>query len=234
MRLPTIILAAAVLLTGCEKKTGAQRESPEKAERLAKLGEYKPAIRAYEAALDGSVKTADLHYKIALIYDDKLKSPLNAIHHYDRYLDLAPSGQHVADARNARKECEKSHQTSVNNEGLITQSAAVKLRRDLGLLQTINSEQKAEIVRLQKLLKENKIEHEDPKRIEAQAAKGPPPPGSRKHTVKTGDTLGKIAELHYKNRGLAGHIKDANQFQLKGTDKLKIGQVLIIPEAPKR
>jgi nucleoid-associated protein YgaU len=230
MKIPTIILATILLAAGCEKKPATEKDGPEKAERLAKLGEFKPAIRAYEAALDGTAKTADIHYKIALLYDDKLKIPLSAIHHYDRYIDLSPSGSHVADARNARRECEKEYHASIAREGFMTQSQAAALRRANEYLTSENA-------RFTKLLDDNKIPYKRvPQKInyEELAARGNLPAGTREHKVKSGDTLANIARTYYKNAALADHIKDANFNQLKGTDKLSIGQVLIIPEAPRR
>ena len=52
--------------------------------------------------------------------------------------------------------------------------------------------------------------------------------------MKPGDTLASIAFTVYKDRGLSGHIKDANQVLLKGKDILHPGQVLIIPDRPRR
>ena len=85
------ILAAIILSLGiaaCDK-ADAQREALEAADRRVKVGAYREAIRSYESVLDGTAKTADIHYKIAVLYDDKLKEPLDAIHHYERYLDFA-------------------------------------------------------------------------------------------------------------------------------------------------
>ncbi len=219
-----------LLLVGCEKKAGDKTDNVELAQRRAKLGEYKPAIRAYEAALDGSPKTADLHYRIALLYDDKLKSPLDAIHHYERYLELAPSGPHATDAKNARRECEKGLQAKLNKEGFMPQSEAAKLKIDNELL-------RQERTRLEGILEKNNITYKVVKLRPFSAeenAKNNLPQGTREYKVKKGDTLASIANTFYKNRALASHIKDANQIQLKGKDLIREGQTLIIPEAPSR
>ena len=58
-------------------------------------GDYLQAIGLYEATLDGTAASADTHYKLGLLYDDKLSDPLNALHHFKRYVALAPEGAHA-------------------------------------------------------------------------------------------------------------------------------------------
>jgi nucleoid-associated protein YgaU len=230
MRFAAALILTLFVFAGCEQKAGDKTDNVELAQRRAKLGEYKPAIRAYEAALDGTAKTADIHYRIALLYDDKLKSPLDAIHHYDRYLELAPSGPHATDAKNARRECEKGLQSKLNREGFMPQSEAAKLKMDNELL-------RQERTRLEGILEKNNITYKVVKLRPFSAeenAKNNLPRGTREYKVKKGDTLASIAQTFYKNRALSGHIKDANQIQLKGKDIIREGQILIIPEAPSR
>ena len=231
MRYRWIPIAAALLIVGCDKKTDTTKDKVETGERQAKLGEFKGAIRSYEAALDGTAKTAELHYRIALIYDDKLKDALDAIHHYDRYLELAPSGVHVSDSKTARKKCLGDLQMEMNKEGFMPQSQASKLRNE-------NENLIAEKNHYISLLNEHKIPFKQlpPKATKTpeQLAKTSLPPGTREYKVKQGDTLASIAFTVYKDRGLSGHIKDANQVLLKGKDILHPGQVLIIPDRPRR
>jgi nucleoid-associated protein YgaU len=55
------------------------------------------------------------------------------------------------------------------------------------------------------------------------------PPGGRTYTVKSGDTLSKIAKEHYGNANQYNKIFEANKDQLTDADKIKPGQVLKIP-----
>lgn len=50
-----------------------------------------------------------------------------------------------------------------------------------------------------------------------------------KHTVKSGDTLGKIAKHYYGDAGKYMHIFNANTDQLKNPDLIHPDQVLTIP-----
>ena len=74
----------------------------QEAESKSAQGDFARAINLYEAALEDSESTrnAEVHYKLALLYDDKLNDPVSALHHFRRYLapiDMAPlpmAGQH--------------------------------------------------------------------------------------------------------------------------------------------
>src|SRR5688500_12723559 len=63
----SILLVAAFLISGCDK-VDQQREVLDTADKRVKAGAYRDAIRSYESALDGTAKTADVHYKIAVLY----------------------------------------------------------------------------------------------------------------------------------------------------------------------
>src|SRR5688572_15068982 len=116
-------------IAACDK-ADAQREALEAADRRVKVGAYREAIRSYESVLDGTAKTADIHYKIAVLYDDKLKEPLDAIHHYERYLDFAPTGGHAREAKAAKADSERRLQAKMSKEGFMTTSEAARLRNE--------------------------------------------------------------------------------------------------------
>jgi LysM repeat protein len=62
-------------------------------------GEFQQAVQCYEAALDGTMLTAEGHYRLGLVYEDKLKNDVAALHHFERYLELAPQGQFATDVK---------------------------------------------------------------------------------------------------------------------------------------
>lgn len=213
-----LALMLALSLAGCDEKD-VRREAVETGDKKSKAGASKEAIAAYESAMDGTAKTADLHYKIAVIYDEKLKEPINAIHHYDRYLELAAGGARTKDARNAKADCEKRLQLKLEREGFMTTGEAVRLRNENESLRKI-------ITDLKNPKPPPTAKNADPNKPDEM------PPGSQVYTVQRGDTLASIAIKFYKNRAYAGHIKDANFNQLNGKDVIRLGQKLIIPEAP--
>jgi nucleoid-associated protein YgaU len=215
-----LVLVAALTIAGCDK-VDRERQALEAADRNVKARAYRDAIKNYESALDGTAKTAEVHYKMAVLYDGKLKDSLSAIHHYDRYLDFAPNGDHAKEAKSARTNCERLLQAKMSKEGFMTTSEAARLRNQNESL-------------LRDLMDMRTRKGPAPARTPDPSAADRVPPGSRQHTVEPGDTLASIAVKYYNSRGMAGHIKDANFNQLGGKDVIKPGQVLIIPEAPRR
>ena len=219
--LASALAALAVLATpGCDRIFDkGSKDDIAAAEKRASAGDYRAAAALYEAALDGTAKTADLHYRLALLYADKLKSPLDAVHHLDRYLDLAPAGPRAKDAKTLKKEDENKVLQQLSNGTPSTQAEAIRLKNENQLLR-----EKLEQLRSQK-----------PPPPAVAGKKGEPvqkpiPPDARTYTVKAGDTLAKISRQFYKNPTRAKDIQDANFNQLSGTVKIKPGMVLIIPK----
>jgi nucleoid-associated protein YgaU len=59
------------------------------------------------------------------------------------------------------------------------------------------------------------------------------PGGEQTHTVAKGDTLSHIAKKYYRRPSLWRLIYEANRDQLDNPDRIRPGQVLRIPPAPK-
>lgn len=211
---------ASLLLLGCEKQDNT-REAVDLGDKRAKLGAYKEAVRAYESALDGTAKTADVHYKLGVLYDDKLKAPLSAIHHYDRYLELVPTGGRSKEAKTARADCDKRLNLTLKDTGLMTTAEAARLRN--------------ENERLRKDLAElHSAKPTPPPHSAGPGGTDKMTPGARTHVVEKGETLASIAFKYYRNRANASKIKDANYNQLGGKDIIRVGMTLIIPEQTKK
>ena len=217
MRAVPAVLLAALLLSGCERlfDKGA-KENLAGAEKKAKAGDFRGAIKLYEAALDGTEQTAEVHYRLAVIYDEKLKSPVDALHHFERYLALAPKGPFAKEALAYKKEGDLKLLNSLNKGAPMTQDEAVKLKND-------NLALRKQIVELreQKKFAQTAPTKGDPKT--------PLPPGARTHVVQSGETLAAISQKYYKTRNRAQDILDANQNQLGKKSTIKPGQTLIIP-----
>lgn len=206
------ICAAALL--GCDQLlTRDATRAISDADKKVSTGDFRGALRLYESALDGTARTAEAHYKLALLYDDKLKRPRAALHHLDRYLELDPDGKHAREARTMRAENEKRLATAQQAGSPMTQAEAVKLKNR-------NADLEKRIVELQT---------RKPATPFVRGKTDKAPAGARSHTVEAGDTLASIARKYYKNQAKAKDILDANYNSLGGKDVIRVGQVLIIP-----
>lgn len=222
MRLAWLTLAAAgaLALSGCDDllKEAKPRDAVDRGDRKAQSGDFRGAVGDYEAALDGTAGTADVHYKLALLYDDKLHESRDAMHHLDRYLELAPKGTHAKDAAKIRKEIEGKLALGSARGGVFTQEEAVRLKNDNLQLRKLLAEVRAQ-----------KSATPVPASKSGDVATKPIPPGTRTHVVQPGETMASIARKYYKNSERWRDIQDANFYSTSGTPKIKVGQTLIIP-----
>jgi LysM repeat protein len=195
------------------------KESIAMADKKAAAGDFRAAVDLYEGALDGTAKTAEVHYKLALLYDGKLKSPVDALHHMERYLLLAPNGARARDAKAYKKEGEAKLLTQLTNGSPITQQEAVRIKNENQILR-----EQLTALRAQRALPAGTMN------AKGEPVQKPIPPGARTYTVASGDTLAKISRKFYKSPTRARDIQDANFNALEGTVKIKPGMVLIIPK----
>lgn len=210
-------LAILALLSGCERMvTSRNTQRVKEADWKAAQGDYLWAINLYESALDGTPQSADVHYKLALLYDDKLNDPLHALHHFKRYLVLNPEGGHAAEVRDFMKRDEVALGTSLSGDSVVTRAEAARLRNEnLNLHRQI-----------------------DEGRPRASATKSPTKSPSKHkgksedtqtYTVQDGDTLASISRRFYKTSKRWKDIRDANENKVDDSDNLKAGQKLKIP-----
>lgn len=217
-----LVFALASAGAGCERLFDkGSKQDIENADKKAKAGEPQAAVKLYEAALDGTPATADVHYKLALLYADKLNSPLDAMHHFARYLALLPAGPHAREAREYRREGEQKLLASFSKGSPMNQDEAARLRNQNLALQKSLSELRAQ-------------KNATPIPLPAGTKRGeqvqkPIPPGGRTHIVVAKETLGSIAQKYYKNKNRYREIQEANFFPMDSTPKIRPGMTLYIP-----
>jgi len=218
-----LLVLALGLGAGCTRLfDNGTKDNLATAEKKASAGDFRGAVQYYEASLDGTAKSADTHYKLAVLYTEKLKSPLDALHHVERYLALAPNGPHAKDARNLKKEDLANLRTELSNGAPTNPADANRLRDENKKLR----EEKAEVMKEITALRAAKSIGPT---TAGQPVKKPIPKGARTYTVKSGDTLAKISRDFYKTPARAKAIQDATFERATGTVKIKPGMVLIIP-----
>ena len=229
-RLQKIFAAAACLglvlgLAGCDRMiTPRNAQVIKDAESKTADGNYLRAITLYESALDDSPKSADIHYRLALLYDDKMHDPLNALHHFKRYLTLAPTGPHANEVKNFMKKDELELGTSLSGDSVVSRAEAARLKNENLSLRKDLDEQRA---RLRSMPTEKtSTDGRDPKTPNSSTKSMQ---SSRTYVVREGDTLASISRKFYKSSGHWKKIRDANKSGVTDPGKLKPGQTLTIP-----
>ena len=204
-------------LPGCDQ-IGNSRHSQltQDADSKSAQGDFGRAVNLYEAALDDSPRGAEIHYKLALIYDDKLNDPVSALHHFKRYLALNPNGSHAKDVKDSIKRDQIAALTALSGDSVITRAEAARLRN--------------ENLTLHKQLEERaglRTAFEKPEGNNARK------PGSKKggqtYVVQPGDTLFSISRKFYKSPKRWKAILEANKKDIRDAKDLTVGHTLIIP-----
>ncbi len=216
-----LIVIAAAMLAGCDRLFSQKGDGAlDMAHEKEKEGDYQTAIQWYEASLDGTEKTAEAHYNMALIFDDKLDNAVAALDHFRRYLELEPNGPHAQDAKNFAAQDEFKLANVLSKGNFMPQQDAARLKNQ-------NFDLQQQITELRTELNE----------LRTQMATGghtpvsdPMPSGARTYEVQPGDTLSSISRMFYNTSARWKDIRDANIGKLGGTVKLKVGMVLVIPK----
>ncbi len=214
-------LFSACGFLGCDRLTSSRyTQLMQDADAKSEQGDFERAINLYEAALDDSPRCAEIHYKLALLYDDKLNDPVSALHHFRRCLALSPNGAHVNDVKNSIKHDEVTVLTTLSGDSVVTRSEAARLRNE-------NLNLRRELEGRTGTLRSA------PDKSQASAAsskknaskKG----GSRTYVVQSGDTLASISRKFYKSSKRWKEILDANKKGIDDPKRLSVGQTLVIP-----
>jgi LysM repeat protein len=182
-------------------------------------GDFARAINLYEAALDDSPRCAEIHYKLALLYDDKLNDPVSALHHFKRYLTLSPNGPHAPDVKNSIKRDEIAALTALSGDSVITRSEVARLRNEN---LDLRKELEARTGPLRVAPEKSPASDASAKKIASKKA-------DRTYVVQSGDTLFSISRKFYKSPKHWKQILEANEKNIRDPKKLTVGQTLVIP-----
>ena len=181
-------------------------------------GDYLQAIGLYEATLDGTAASADIHYKLGLLYDDKLGDPLNALHHFKRYVSLAPEGAHAKEVREFIMRDETTLLTSLSGDSLVTRADAARLKNENLALRRQIEERGAKKAAQETNARETPANQTSTSTHE-----------KRTYVVAKGDTLFSISRKFYKSSSRWKQILEANRSQIDSPSKLSPGTTLTIP-----
>ncbi|HEY8902866.1 MAG TPA: LysM domain-containing protein [Chthoniobacterales bacterium] len=231
---PGLALVAILGLGGCDQFSlpAARAKVEEQARDAENAGDHQRAIRLYESLLDGTAKSAKIHYSLGLIYDDKLKDSVSALHHFRRFLEMSDDEAAKKEVRQYIDRLQLKVTAEAADSGIMTKREAVRLKNENLKLQEQVMHLQAELSEARKRPigrtgRDAKGFSSNPTTAAAERAIGPE---TRTYTVQEGDTLASIARKFYKSSARWKDIADANQTLLNGSVNLKIGEVLIIPD----
>jgi LysM repeat protein len=209
-------------LAGCDR-LGASRHAQlmQDADAKSAQGDFARAINLYEAALDDSEssRNAEVHYKLALLYDDKLNDPVSALHHFRRYLALSPTGPHATDVKNSIKHDEIAALTVLSGDSVITRSEAARLRNEN---LNLHKELEARAAPARSVT-------DKPRESDTSSKKTASKKRGQAYVVQSGDTLFSISRKFYKSPTRWKEILNANRKNIDDPKKLTVGQTLVIP-----
>jgi tetratricopeptide (TPR) repeat protein len=207
-------------IAGCERMiTPRNTQVVKDADAKAADGDYLRAINLYESALDDSPRCADIHYKLALLYDDKMNDPLNALHHFKRYLTLNPTGARAAEVKNFMKRDEVTLATTLSGDAIVTRTEAARLKNEN---LNLRKELEDRALRLKQITEKGDARSSRSEKTIQKA-------GDRSYVVQEGDTLYSIARKFYKSGARWKEIRDANKNKVAGGAKLQPGETITIP-----
>ena len=219
--------------SGCDRipfnKLGFHTNLREQAEQAEANSKYTQALDLYERCVDGTPDGMEAHYRMALIYDSKLRNPVGALYHFQRFVEKMPGDPRSKEVTKDIKRLRLLLASQLSDGVVVSRADAIRLRNENLQLQaqlTLLRSQKENVrvfhdkIRDTKGFSTNPVTHAAEKLVGSE---------TRTYVVKRGDTLATISRKFYKTPQRWKDIADANQNQLKGSTNLKVGVTLIIP-----
>lgn len=235
-----LFITCALLLTGCGGKSGAELDlSDEKDSRVQKglelvqQKDWDDAVKQFDTALLKKPELARPDLELAMIYHQQKKNYVRAIYHYERYLDKRPLTEKRALIQEWVKQAKVSLAGEAGGSGGNVSEELVRLTRENNMLrqQLAAFQGKTAAAPAVANVKTILTDAPAPKPAPAPVVQTPPPAPkpARTYTVRSGDTLSRIAGSVYGDTTQWKKIYEANRAQMRSESDIKVGQTLIIP-----
>jgi|TARA_B110000495_G_scaffold98834_1_gene85476 tetratricopeptide (TPR) repeat protein len=249
------VLFALLFLVGCPQRT--QELLPEIQERayrrgqgLQREGNHREALIAFEEVIAGRAKAPESHLEVGLIYLNKIKDPVSAYYHFNRYLTINPNGEHANRVKEQVTTAVKDFMRSLPGEPLMDEVERLDVYTRLQSAEEHNTTLRAELSRLRRELAQwqerSGVLEQQVAAVRNQPTRqaplapivveqrtilpnSPAAQSGRTYAVQAGDTLSKISREIYGNAGKWQEIFEANRNLLPSQNALRPGQVLRIP-----
>jgi tetratricopeptide (TPR) repeat protein len=242
----SLLLALALLmLTGCLPSAHSQSDEEKEAHFITGKSrvnamDFPGAIESFEKALEVNPQSAQAHFELGCLYDQKEPDPARAIYHYEEYLKLQPNAGNGEIVKGRVLECKRELARTVSL-GPVTQT----MQHEFEQLTEDNKRLRDEVEKWRALYASHPPQTNSSLPSSAVRSASPsvtqlaqvtePSPGtslqerpstatSRTHSVKAGETAGLIARMY-------GVRVDALLAANPRVDprRLRVGQALSIP-----
>ena len=243
-----VLIIVAVFLSSCSRPVASLDDSDfrdpmiRKAQSKDRQGDKDGAVECLNRALERRPDLAQAHLSLALLYNDYKKDYVRAIYHFERYLELRPATQKRSLIEDLIRKAKMSFSASLSEQFSET-------GRKMQALEEENSRLKANLREVRENLakrvgggKPLEAPHDkDTPKLARQGERISPVQNeavaSDQHAqtttvycVQAGDTLSLISAKVYRDPRKWKAILDANSTNLVSPDRLKAGQILIIPK----
>ena len=228
-----------------------------RARACEQAGDLDQAIALYTDVLMKAPALASAHLQLALIHHDHTRDCIAAIYHYRRYLALRPKTEKQAMIAGRIQKAEQLLATqSARKLSASDPSGQVALLQQIDKLNTSLVRAEAEKTRLAEtnavLTRQIADLNGRIKRLERWVDRLQTTPGtdggapgrrlltsaegtsagataSRTYEVRDGDSLSRIADFVYGDPTLWPRIRDANRDKLRNGERVRVGDILVIP-----
>lgn len=197
----------------------------QRARAREKANDIDGALEQYQKALDRKPRLARAHLEMGLLYDKYRQDYLQAIYHYQRYIDLRPQAEKRGLIEQLIRQAKIAYAASLPDRPSAAIQMIASLRKENMRLRT----------QIAQLTADPQAEHAPAPAggpdVGALAAPQPAPaqPPVDTYRVQRGDTLSRIAAKMYNDPNQWKLIYDANRGSLASPESLRLGQTLIIP-----
>lgn len=230
-------------------------ETDEKQYQLAKdyqsQGRTEDALSAFLRVIDARRDAPESHFEAGYIYLHSMKDPVQAIYHFNRYLQFKPQSPQASQVRQLIETAQKEFARQLPAQPYQGELDRIDLMELVKSLKLENESLKRDLIAAQKRVQQLEnvlgearrvptgqvstvapIPQQTTRRAQpATPAPTTPDPASvpRSYTVKSGDSLSSISRKVYGTPSRWIDIYQANRDRLSSENALKVGQDLRIP-----
>ena len=229
-------------------------ETDEKQYQLAKeyqgQGRTEDALSAFMRVIDARRDAPESHFEAGYIYLHSMKDPVQAIYHFNRYLQFKPQSPQASQVRQLIETAQKEFARQLPAQPYQGDLDRIDLMELVKSLKIENDSLKRELVAAEKRVQQlenivggarrvptaqtanvTRSAQQDRPTAQAQTTAPAPDPASapRSYTVKSGDSLSGISRKVYGTPSRWIDIYQANRDRLSSENALKVGQDLRIP-----